>query len=189
MNHKGTCPLTTDRLLLRPFVESDIPAAFRNWCSDPEVTKYLRWPAHPVEDVTRMVLMDWISSYQRPDFYQWAIVPKADDQAVGTISVVDLDDHTGKVHIGYCIGRPWQGKGYMTEALEAVMAFLFDEVGAGRIESQHDPDNPASGRVMIKCGLLPEGLLRKADWSNQGIVDACMHAILREEWEASRGKE
>lgn len=186
MNHQGTMQLTTSRLILRPFTPEDAPAAFRNWCSDPVVTKYLRWPAHPTVEITRMVLADWIAGYQKPDFYQWAIQPKDGDEVVGTISVVDQDELTAKMHIGYCIGQPWQGKGYMTEALAAVVDFLFSQVGAGRIESQHDPDNPASGRVMTKCGLRQEGILRKADWSNQGIVDACMHALLREEWEQGR---
>lgn len=183
MNHKGTCPLTTPRLTLRPFTAEDAPAAYRNWCSDPEVTRFLRWPAHSSEAVTRMVLGEWIAAYKDPAFYQWAIVPKDEGEAVGTISVVELDDRTGKVHIGYCIGRPWQGKGYMTEAFREVIRFLFREVGANRIESQHDPENIASGKVMLHCGLRQEGILRKADWSNRGIVDACMHALLREEWQ------
>lgn len=188
MKHLGTVPLTTARLFLRPFTAGDVPAAFRNWCSDPAVTRYLRWPAHPSEEVTRMVISDWIASYQQPDFYQWAIQPRETDEVVGCISVVEHDDRTAKIHIGYCIGRPWQGQGYMTEALDALVEFFFTQVGAGRIESQHDPNNPASGRVMTKCGLLPEAVLRKADWSNQGIVDACMHALLREDWEALRGE-
>ncbi len=182
MQHKGTQTIRTERLTLRPFTLEDVPAAYRNWCSDPEVTRFLRWPAHATEQVTRMVLTDWISSYQRPEFYQWAIVPHEAGEVVGTISVVDQEELSAKMHIGYCIGRPWQNKGYTTEALSTVVDFLFSRVEAGRIESQHDPENPASGRVMTKCGLLPEAVLRKADWSNRGIVDACMHAILREEW-------
>jgi len=188
MNHQGTVTLTTPRLTLRRFEEGDIAVAYRNWCSDAEVTKYLRWPAHPCEDVTRMVLMDWIGSYQQPDFYQWAIVPHEDGEAVGAITVVEHDDRTKKAHIGYCIGRPWQNKGYMTEALDRVMTFLFEQVGVNRIESLHDPNNPASGRVMTKCGILPEAVLRQADWNNQGIVDACLHAVLRSEWEAGRAQ-
>jgi len=55
-------------------------------------------------------------------------------------------------------------------------------VDAQRIESQHDPLNVASGRVMQKCGMTCEGTLRKADWNNQGLVDACMYSILRSEY-------
>lgn len=42
--------------------------------------------------------------------------------------------------------------------------------------------NPNSGNVMRKCGLKYEGILRQADISNRGIVDACMYSILRDEW-------
>lgn len=63
-----------------------------------------------------------------------------------------------------------------------MIRFFFEEVGAQRIESQHDPENPGSGRVMQKCGLQYEGTLRKADWSNRGIVDACMYALLAEDY-------
>ena len=63
-----------------------------------------------------------------------------------------------------------------------MIRFLFDQVGALRIECQHDPNNPHSGRVMAKCGLQYEGTLRQRDWSNQGIVDACLYSLLREEY-------
>ena len=59
---------------------------------------------------------------------------------------------------------------------------MFEEVGANRIESQHDPDNPNSGLVMKKCGLTYEGTLRQADYSNRGIDDACIYSLLKEEW-------
>ncbi len=186
MNHLGTCRLETPRLILRAFTPEDIPVAYRNWCADPDVTRYLRWPAHASEDVTRYVITDWISAYPKPDHYQWAMELKELGEVVGSISVVESDERTAKIHIGYCVGKAWWGKGYTTEALGALVDFFFDKVGAGRIESLHDPHNPASGRVMSKCGLQPEAVLRKADWNNQGIVDACMHAILREEWEAAR---
>ena len=60
--------------------------------------------------------------------------------------------------------------------------YLFNEVEANRIESQHDPNNPHSGNVMKKCGLKYEGTLRQADFSNKGIVDACVYSLLKDEW-------
>ena len=81
-------------------------------------------------------------------------------------------------HIGYCIGSRWWRNGYASEALAAVISFFFSEVHARRVESQHDPENPASGAVMRKCGMQYEGTLRCADWSNRGIVDACIYSIL-----------
>ena len=71
----------------------------------------------------------------------------------------------------------------MSEALKAVIDFLFEEVGMERIEARHDPNNPHSGGVMRKCGMKYEGTTRRSDRNNQGICDAAHYAILRSEWE------
>ena len=86
------------------------------------------------------------------------------------------------VHIGYCIGRTWWNKGYTSEALKELLRFFFEEVGVNRIESRHDPRNPNSGKVMLKCGLNYEATLRQSDKNNQGICDAAHYAILAEEY-------
>lgn len=184
MRHAGTRRLETERLVLRRFTVDDAAAMFRNWASDDEVTKYLTWPAHSGVDVSRAVLEDWVRSYEREDFYQWAIVPKElGDEPVGSISAVRVDDDVDMVHIGYCIGRPWWRRGITSEALRRVMGFFFNEVGANRIESRHDTRNPNSGKVMEKCGMRHEGTLRSSDRNNQGICDASWYAMLRSEWD------
>ena len=186
MKHKGTIKIETDRLILRKFVASDAEAAFQNWTSDNRVTEFLRWPTHKSIDETEQVLNAWIAGYEKPDFYQWAIVLKEINEPIGTISVVDMDERTEKIHIGYCIGSKWWHLGYTSEAFSAIMPFFFEQVETKRIESQHDPNNPNSGKVMSKCGLTYEGTLRKADWSNKGIVDACMYGILSSDYFNSR---
>lgn len=182
MNHKGTITIETQRLILRKFTPDDVTAAFRNWTSDEKVTEFLRWPTHSNIGVTERVLNDWIAGYENPNFYQWAIVPKSINEPIGTISVVGTDEQTAKIHIGYCIGSKWWRQGYTSEAFAAIIPFFFEQVEAKRIESQHDPENPNSGKVMEKCGLTFEGTLRKADWSNKGIVDACMYAIISSDY-------
>lgn len=181
MRHLGTRELETARLGLRRFTLEDAQAMFDNWASDEEVTKYLTWSAHGSVEVSRSVLENWTAAYANEDHYQWAIVPKELGQPIGSIGVVSHDDRVEMVHIGYCIGRPWWHRGYMSEALKAVMDFLFDEVGVRRIESRHDPNNPNSGAVMRKCGMKYEGTLRQSDRNNQGICDASWYGLLREE--------
>lgn len=182
MKHLGTRRLETDRLILRPFVMKDVGAMFENWASDEQVTRYLMWPTHTDATVTEAVLRDWTSRYEEADFYQWAIVPKdGADRPVGSISVVMQDDRVGKGTVGYCIGRPWWHQGITTEALGAVIDFLIHQVGLQRVDAYHDPRNPHSGQVMQNCGMTCEGTLRRSDWNNQGICDACWYAILREE--------
>ena len=182
--HKGTQTIETQRLILRGFKPEDAPAMYRNWASDPQVTKYLRWPAHSSEAVSAYVVQDWINNYRKPDFYQWAIILKENgSEPIGSIGGFDGNDQIVKIEIGYCMGRNWWGRGIMTEALRAVMAYLFREVEANRLEAKHDSNNPHSGAVMKKCGMRYEGTSRASQRNNQGICDAVHYALLRSDWE------
>ncbi|MDL2234484.1 GNAT family N-acetyltransferase [Ruminococcaceae bacterium OttesenSCG-928-L11] len=190
MEHLGTQILETERLLLRPFVLEDAPAMFKNWAGDPEVTTYLMWPTHTDEGVSRAVLEDWVSQYADKAYYQWAVTLKSNGgEPIGSMSVVKRDDRVEMAHIGYCIGRPWWRQGITSEALAAVMAYLFEEVGVNRIEARHDPRNPGSGKVMVKCGMRCEGTMRQADWNNQGICDTVFYAILREDYQTEQKQQ
>ena len=182
MRHCGTQRIETERLILRQFSIDDAEAMYQNWASDPKVVKYLTWPAHANSDVSKAVLEDWIPSYQKKDYYQWAIVLKEHGtDPIGSISAVGLNDNIDMVHVGYCLGQKWWHMGIMSEAMKAVMEYFFDEVGANRIESRHDPRNPHSGMVMKKCGMKYEGTMRSADRNNQGVCDACWYALLKAE--------
>ena len=178
MNHLGTKPIETSRLILRRFTLEDAQAMYDNWASDPEVTKFLCWPTHTSVEVSRTVLSDWVSHYSEENYYQWAIVPKDFGQPIGSIAAVHIHDRVGKVEIGYCMGKNWWHQGIMTEALNAVIDFFFEEVGANRVEACHDPKNPHSGAVMKKCGMTYEGTHRQASFNNQGICDLSWYAIL-----------
>lgn len=92
-----------------------------------------------------------------------------------------MKEDVSAVHIGYCIGKARWHKGITSEALNAVMDFLFEMVDVNRIEARHDPRNPNSGKVMKKCGMKYEGTLRSSDWNNQGICDACYYSLLKSE--------
>ena len=73
MNHRGTRTIETGRLILRPFKAEDAQPMFRNWASDPQVTRFLTWPTHANEDVSRMVIKSWVDQENDPQYYQWAI--------------------------------------------------------------------------------------------------------------------
>ena len=182
LTHKGTQTIETSRLILRKAVREDAEPMFRNWASDPEVTKFLTWPAHSSIAVSEMVIGSWLQEYEKENYYQWMIVLKELDEPIGSISVVRQNDRVEEAEIGYCIGRQWWHKGIMTEALSAVIEYLFTEVGMNRIAARHDPNNPNSGGVMRKCGMKYEGTNRACDRNNQGICDTAQYAILRGEW-------
>ncbi len=183
MNHVGTVTLESERLILRRFELSDADAMFRNWANDPEVTKFLTWPAHSDVSVTKAVIGSWLPLYANPGHYSWAIVLKEIGEPIGSIAAVGRRDDVKMVHVGYCIGRKWWWQGYISEALALLIRFFFEEVGVNRIESRHDPRNPNSGKVMSKCGLKYEGTLRQSDINNQGgFCDAAYYALCAEDY-------
>lgn len=183
MQHKGTALIETERLFLRKFRMDDCEAAFQNWTSDEKVTEFLRWPTHRDIETTKEVIKIWVDGYKENNFYQWAIIQKnGEDEPIGSIGVVEQNETLNIFHMGYCIGSKWWNQGIASEALSGIISFLFKEVKVNRIESQHDPHNPNSGKVMMKCGLKYEGTLRQADSSNKGVVDAAMYSILASEY-------
>lgn len=182
MKHCGTQALETDRLILRRYEIEDATAMYKNWASDSEVTKYLMWQPHSDEAVSQSIINEWLKEYSNDNYYHWTIVLKENgNEPIGDIAVVHMNEEVSMMHIGYCIGREWWHQGITSEALKAVMNFLFDIVDVNRIESRHDPRNPNSGGVMKKCGMKYEGTLRSSDWNNQGICDACYYALLKAE--------
>lgn len=183
MEHKGTKIIETERLILRPFHEDDAEPMFRNWASDPEVTKFLTWPVHENIEVSRQVVKIWVNGYDTPQNYQWAIELKKIREPIGSISAVKTDDRTESATIGYCIGRNWWGQGIMPEALQAVIAFFFSEVNMNCVNACHDPRNPNSGKVMKKCGMVYEGTWRAGGINNQGVCDESWYSILKTEFE------
>ena len=180
LKHKGTVKLETPRLILRRAQIEDAEKMFHNWANDKEVTKYLTWPPHSNIQVTQKVLESWVESYEKEDYYQWMIVLKEINEPIGSIMASTVG-RAQSAHVGYCIGKKWWHQGIMSETLQAVMDFLFNEVGYHRVEAMHDSNNPNSGKVMAKCGMKYEGTLRMADRNNQGICDACYYGLLAEE--------
>ena len=181
MKHYGTQLLETERLILRRFVIEDASAKFRNCASDADVTRFLSWPTHTSQTISEYVISSWMESYADKKYYQWAITLKETGEPIGSMTVMHMNEDISMVHVGYCIGKRWWHQGFTSEALQAVVDFLFDEVGANRIEAYHDPNNPNSGGVMKKCGMKYEGTLRSYQKTNQGLTDACVYAILKSE--------
>lgn len=184
--HKGTQRLETDRLILRRAARGDAVPMFNNWASDANVTAYLTWPTYEKIDTAYQILDQWIKEYEKSNYYQWMIVLKEIDEPIGSISVVRQNDSVEEAEIGYCIGSRWWHRGIVSEALAAVIKYLFTEVGMNRISARHDPNNPHSGGVMRKCGMTFEGIHRSADRNNQGICDAAQYAILKMDWEQNK---
>lgn len=178
MKHLGTRTIETERLILRRFTPEDADAMYRNWAGDPEVTKYMTWPTHQSVEDTKTVLADWIAAYDRPEKYEWCITRKETGEPIGSMGVAGCNEKAESMEVGYCISRTYWNRGITSEAFAAVIRYLTGEVGAKRIEARHDVKNPASGRVMEKCGLKYEGTRIRADWNNSGVCDCAMYGLV-----------
>lgn len=183
LKHTGTKVMETNRLILRPFKISDASMMYRNWASDDEVTKYLTWPTHTDVRVSRTILQMWVDEYSNKEYYQWAIELKENAEVIGSLSLFGVNNHDENAEIGYCIGRDYWNQGIVSEAFQALIKLAFEETGFARLTARHDVLNPASGRVMEKCGLTYEGTLRKIAKNQSGkLVDCKYYSILKEEY-------
>lgn len=150
MNNKGTVILETERLILRRFTLEDAEEIFKNWGSDDEVTKYVRWSTHKTIEDTKEYLESVMEKYRNNEF-EWALSLKDTGELIGAMTAFVSEDD--RYELGYNTARKHWRKGYTTEALRAVMNYLINEVGIRRFRCSHAKLNPASGAVMQKVGF------------------------------------
>jgi RimJ/RimL family protein N-acetyltransferase len=114
-------------------------------------------------------------NHEHPERTNWAI--EADGQAVGGIGLMPMDDvHARSAHIGYWLGEPYWGRGIMTAAVHAVSDHALSTLGFQRIETPVYAWNPASMRVLEKCGYAREGVMKKSVFKDGELIDSILYA-------------
>ena len=177
--------LETPRLLLRPVTLKDA-ADIYHYSKDPLVAEHVLWDAHENIHQTRAYIRYILRQYKNGEPSSFAIVEKASRKVIGTIGYMWVSQDNASGEVGYSLSRAHWNRGYMTEALKKVIAFGFEELHLNRIEAQHETTNPASGRVMEKAGMRPEGVLRARVFNKGKFMDVSLYSILRNEWKTLR---
>ena len=132
--------------------------------------------------MTERLAQLWVDGYESPTVYRWGV--EYQGELAGDISVVRWNEEDSWCELGCCIARKYWNQGLMTEALTAALEYLFHTVGFHRVQMRHDALNPASGRVMQKCGLQLEGTLRGFKRRQDGTwADIRLYAALAESWQ------
>ncbi len=159
--------LETARLILRPLTAADAPAIFQ-WAGDPVVTRFMPYDTYTrVEDVEA-----WLRSVEQNESdFNFGFVRKSDGLLIGS-GDVGPDERTDRWGFGYNLRRDCWNQGYATEAARAMIRFARDVCGATGFIANHAVDNPASGRVMEKCGLHFDHLGQYASFDGQRIFPA-----------------
>ncbi|MBE6038760.1 MAG: GNAT family N-acetyltransferase [Anaerofustis stercorihominis] len=186
MNYAYTQTLEGEKLILRRAVMSDSEPMFRNWGSDSKTTKYVLWDTHESVMDTRIFLRFWVDSYSLADSFKWVITLKSTGEQMGTISVGSMNKLTSTCEVGYSLGSKYWGNGYATEALSLVIKYLFDVVGCRKVTAMHMIENPASGRVMEKCGMKQTKILKNRVLGGTGRIrtDVVCYELTKDEYDS-----
>lgn len=183
LNHKGTEILETNRLILKRFSLKDLDNVYINYASDDIVTKYLPWARHENLSRTERQINFWINSYKEKCYYNWAIFYKENAQVIGSINLLNVDNYNENCEIGYCLGKKFWDNGIMTEAVNRILQFAFDEIGFERITARIHIKNISSSRVIKKCKFSYEGTLRNILKDTNGeFFDCKYYSILKDEY-------
>ena len=188
INHMGTKTIESKRLNLRKHEITDADDMFRNWVTDPEVSRFWGWLPHMNIEETKAVLAEWIEAYKKPETYHWIIVLKEISQAIGYIYLNEADDMDESLSVHFALSRKYWNQGIMTEACKAVLGFAFSDLHVKRVRSRHHVDNPASGAVMKKSGMRYMTTAYKTVPDCEQISgDYCFYEITANEWYITTG--
>lgn len=155
---------------MRKFELRDADELFRI-LSDEEVNRFLPWFPHKTREETLRFLQDSVfADYDKAIAYRYAVVLRSESRVIGYLSFLGIDEKERSGDIGYGLLREYWGKGIMTEAVKALL-FRLKADGSRYATATHDIQNPASGRVMQKCGMryvrtYPEFWQPKGIWVN-----------------------
>ena len=179
--------LHTERLTLRPLTLADA-ADLHRLVNDVEIARNTMMIPHPYPEG---LAEEWIGTHQEKFEKNTEIVfgieRREDGAFIGVIGVIP-EPHD-MAEFGYWIGQEYWNHGYATEAAAAVIDYTFRTLSVNRVEALHFVRNPASGRVMEKCGMKYEGTLREARKKWDEYVDVKVYSILRSDWEKRAGYE
>jgi len=155
--------IKTRRLILRPPLLSDAKKIFQGYAQDLEVTRYVSWKMHQSLQETESFIKTCVEAWKTDVQYPWVVVTSKENRVIGMIEL-RFEKSNKLAHmadVGYVLARSEWGRGYATEALNAVMKYAFSFPKVCRVWAVCDVDNPASARVMKKAGMVREGRMRQ----------------------------
>ncbi|MDX1993170.1 MAG: GNAT family protein [bacterium] len=174
--------LETERLRLRQITHEDAPAILALY-SNPAVIAYL--DINPPIDTTARAIetIDWMNSwYQQGQAVRWAITRKGEDRLLGTVGFHFWERQHRRCDIGYDLLEHEWGKGYATEAAQAVVRWCFLNLNLHRVQADLTEGNLGSEGVLLKIGFKFEGVWRENTFEHGRFVNLRQFGLLRREY-------
>ena len=174
--------LETSRLRLRKLNREDAQHYYTRLAGSEAVSRYMLFQPHKSVEESSASVEKWLARYESGNCYHWVIALKETDELIGVIDLLRIDEETESGSFAYMLAQDFWGRGYGTEALTAVLEFGFREMGLACIEADHMEENPASGAVMRKCGMVYQRTL-PGKYEKNGIShNAVLYRITRKDW-------
>jgi RimJ/RimL family protein N-acetyltransferase len=179
--------LQTKRLLIRPFKDADLEPLFA-YRNDPLIAKYQGWNIpYPRERALK-----WITNADASvggGRFKAALELESTGEMIGDISFERTKDDVQQAHIGYTLARKHWHQGYATEAMQRLLAYLFDELELHRIVAETDVLNEPSWCVLERLGFRREAHLVENVWFRGAYASEYHYAMLKREWKAKTDHE
>ena len=181
MDSKTLPVITTPRVVLRWISEDDIDSLYEIF-SSPQVMRY--WSSAPLPDreAAADLQREIAEGNESETMLKWGLALRDSDTVIGTTTLFNLSLDNGRAELGYAMAHAHWGKGYMNEALTALVTHAFEVMELRRLEADVDPRNAASIRTLERLGFQREGFLRERWHVNGEIQDAFFYGLLRREW-------
>lgn len=174
--------LETPHLILRQIQQEDADAVYATF-SDPLVMEfYGEMPYQSVEEARDLIRRQhgW---YARREGIRWGITRRGDDTVIGSCGLFKFDEDFTRAETGYELARASWRQGIMTEALRAIIAYGFGDMGLHRIEAVVDDVNERSKGLLHALGFTLEGTMRQRFSFRDRFLDEHMFGLLRAEWQ------
>lgn len=171
--------LSSERLLFRRITLLDVDDMFE-YTSKKENINFLSWDEHKTKDQVIKFIKNTIKEYKESDFrYTWGIELKDSKKLIGVISIFNIRYQSKRVEVSYILNQSFQGKGYMNEALSAIIDFVLNELDFIRVQAKCTVDNLPSEKVMKKVDMEYEGKLMKYWKIKEEFKNVLLYAIVK----------
>ena len=175
--------LDTQRLILRPFQDSDLEP-FVAYRSDPDVARYQSWELPYTKEQAAAFLQRQkrVQPGSQGEWYQLAIERKQQAGLIGDCAFHVLAHDARQAEIGFSLARQYQRQGYATEAVLCLLEYLFGGLGLHRVTATCDAENHASAQLLERIGMRCEGRFIENIWFKGAWGSEHLYAVLHREW-------
>lgn len=170
--------LETHRLNLRRLISTDVNEilALR---SNPEIMKFIPRPLITKQEEALEFISVMDTNVNNNTIINWAITTKENDQLIGMIGYYRMKPENYRAEVGYILSVEYHGQGIMTEALQRVVQFGFEEMGLNSIEAVIDPENYGSEKVVLKNNFVKEGHFKEHTFFEGKFFDSVFYSLLK----------